>query len=64
MDIKDKLTGMLEAVPDSYKDFVSGIINSLDTEEMQEELIAYMESHPDADTSKIIIYVDDVLNPC
>ena len=63
MDTKDKLTEMLETVPDSYKDFVSGIINTLDTEELQEELISYMENHPDADTSDIIIYVDDELKP-
>ena len=52
---------MLKDVSDSYKDFVSGIIHTLDSKELQEKLIAYMERPPDADTSEIIIYVDDEL---
>lgn len=57
------LKDLLKDVPDSYPDFVNGMIAFLeDDAEIAEKVIKYMQEHPGATTSEILEYhtsIDD-----
>lgn len=60
---QDELKALLEDISDSYPDFVNFGIGVADTDEKRKQLIEYLQSNPDANTSQIISYIDDVLDP-
>ena len=63
MSVIDELKALLESVPDAYCDFVKFGISVADTDDKRNQLIEYLKSNPDARTSQIITYIDDVLDP-
>ena len=63
MSNSDSLREMLENISDSYPDFVSGIMLSMENDNHVDRLIEFISDNPEADTSAIIAYVDDELNP-
>ena len=55
-----KLQDRLVMVPDTYSDFVSGIIHySLKKPERMNVVMEYLEKHPDAMSSDIVKFVSD-----
>lgn len=61
--MEKSLKKLLKAVPDSYPDFVNGMIAFLeDDTEISEKIIKYMQEHPDATTSEIIKYHTSIDN--
>ena len=63
MSNSESLREMLENISDSYPDFVSGIMLSMENDNHVDRLIELISDNPEADTSAIIAYVDDELNP-
>ena len=63
MSNSESLREMLENISDSYPDFVSGIMLSMEDDNHVDRLIEFISDNPEADTSAIIAYVDDELNP-
>lgn len=63
MSNSESLREMLENISDSYPDFVSGIMLSMENDNHVDRLIEFISDNPEADTSAIIAYVDDELNP-
>lgn len=63
MSNSESLREMLENISDSYPDFVSGIMLSMENDNHVDRLIEFISDNPEADTSEIIAYVDDELNP-
>ena len=56
----EELRTMLKNVPDSYEDFVIGMMNYASfSEERKQKLADYLEKNPGADTSSIIRFVSD-----
>lgn len=50
---KSILKSLLEKVPDSYPDFVHGVLLCTVNEKILSGLIDYMEKHPEADSSSV-----------
>ncbi len=56
--IMEELKKLLIHVPDSYYDFVTGMMaEAKDSDNIREGLLDYLKSHPSASTSDVIYFV-------
>ena len=54
----DRLTELLNNISDTYYDFVVGVLNyAKRSSENLEDMTAFIENHPEADTSDILEYM-------
>ena len=54
----DRLTELLNNISDTYYDFVVGVLNyTKRSSENLEDMTAFIENHPEADTSDILEYM-------
>ena len=57
----EELKAMLRDVPDSYEDFVNGMMNYAScNEERKQRLEKFLKDHPGIDSSSVIGYVSDL----
>lgn len=59
------LTKLLQQVPNSYSDFVNTISKCAARFNLQNEMVKYIEEHPEATTSDVIefyLYLEDSVN--
>ena len=57
-ELIDKLTELLNGVKDSYYDFVVGVLNyTKRNTKNAEDMISFIEAHPEADSSTILEYM-------
>jgi hypothetical protein len=50
----------LEEVPDSYNDFIEGCLYLAKKHNVEEGLLNYIRTNPDANTGEIILAIDDL----
>lgn len=60
MNKKLVLENLLKKVPDTYEDFVYGVLLCSKTEEITDGLIAFMEKHPNANSSQVTDKLDQL----
>ncbi len=57
----DELKKLLESVPDSYDDFVGGMLVYLkDDEENRNKVVEYIKNNPEKKTDDILEYMDEL----
>lgn len=53
----DELKGLLQKVSDSYDDFVNGVLSVAKQSGIVDEMIDYIKTNPEADSSGITQYM-------
>lgn len=57
----EDLKTMLREIPDSYEDFVNGMMNYASySEERRQRLLEFLKNNPGIDSSSVIGYVSDL----
>ncbi len=60
MDKLERLRELVRQVPDNYPDFENGVPHFANKYGYVDQLIEYMETHPEATASEVDEYIDDL----